>query len=138
GRFAVGEKGEVGLELRNPGSFAAVLELFDGIPVSAETEELPWRGRIPAGGRTRLDYGVRIMERGVASFDRVHGRRRSLLGFWQRRWREGEVEEVRVYPDYEPVLRFALLSMEARQEQMGIVRKSYAGSSRDFHQLREY
>ncbi len=138
GRFAVGERGEVRLEIRNPGRFAAEFELFDGIPATAEAPEMPWLGTIPAGGKARVDYGVRIMERGVAGFGRVHLRRRSLLGFWQRKSLAGGEEEVRVYPDYEPVLRFALLSMQARQDQMGIVRKSYAGSSRDFHQLREY
>ncbi|HEY1123247.1 MAG TPA: DUF58 domain-containing protein, partial [Haloferula sp.] len=61
-----------------------------------------------------------------------------LMGLWRMRHTAGVAEEVKVYPDYEPVLKFALLAMQARQEQMGIVRKSFAGSSRDFHQLREY
>lgn len=60
------------------------------------------------------------------------------MGLWRMRHTAGVAEEVKVYPDYEPVLKFALLAMQARQEQMGIVRKSLAGSSRDFHQLREY
>jgi len=74
----------------------------------------------------------------MAVFRPVALRFGSPLGFWQRKTEACGTEEVKVYPDYEPVVRFALLAMQARQDQMGIVRRSLAGSSRDFHQLREY
>jgi uncharacterized protein (DUF58 family) len=138
GRFAVGEAAEVRLEIVNPGRFAAVVEVFDGVPAGAEAEAMPWSGTIAAGGKARVDHAVRILERGVSAFDRVHVRRDSPLGLWRKKHLAGEAGEARVYPDYEPVLRFALLAMQARQDQMGIVRKAFAGSSRDFHQLREY
>ena len=138
GRFAVGEAAEVRLEISNPGRRAARVEVFDGIPPGAEAEAMPWTGMIPGGGKARVAHPVRLLERGLAEFGKVHLRRCSLLGLWWRSGLAGAAEEVRVYPDYEPVLRFALLAMQARQDQMGIVRKSHAGSSRDFHQLREY
>jgi uncharacterized protein (DUF58 family) len=138
GRFAVGEASDVRLDIRNPGRFPAVVEVFDGIPAGAQAELMPWSGSIATGAKARVTHPVRIIERGMASFGKVHVRRTSLLGLWRMRHPAGEAEQVRVYPDYEPVLKFALLAMQARQEQMGIVRKSFAGSSRDFHQLREY
>lgn len=138
GRFAVGEAGQVRLEIVNPGRLPAVVEVFDGIPAGAEAEQMPWIGNVPAGAKARVTHPVRILERGMAKFDRIHVRRDSLLGLWRKKQRAGIAEEAKVYPDYEPVLRFALLAMQARQDQMGIVRKSFAGSSRDFHQLREY
>lgn len=138
GRFALGEAGEVRLEISNPGSGTLAVEVFDGIPEGAEALAMPWRGRIAAGGRARVDHPVRLLERGTARFRPLHFRVLSPLGLWWRRAWSGAGEEVRVYPDYEPVVRFALLGMQARQEQMGIVRRSLAGSSRDFHQLREY
>ncbi len=138
GRFAVGEAGDVRLEIRNPGRIPATVEIFDGIPAGAEAETMPWKGTIAPARKARVTYGVRIIERGMATFGQVHVRRASGLGLWLRYYLTGEAEEVKVYPDYEPVLRFALLAMQQRQEQMGIVRRSLAGSSRDFHQLREY
>lgn len=138
GRFAVGESADVRLEIRNPAGPAADVEIFDGVPAGAEAPAMPWVGSIPSGGKARVTHDVRIIERGIATFGAVHVRRRSMLGLWLQRYLVGEAEEVKVYPDYEPVLRFALLTMQHRQEQMGIVRKSFAGSSRDFHQLREY
>jgi uncharacterized protein (DUF58 family) len=57
---------------------------------------------------------------------------------WSRRTKGGQEDLVKVYPNYQPVLRFALMAMAHRQEQTGIVRKNRAGLSRDFHQLRDY
>ena len=75
---------------------------------------MPWRGTIPPGGKARVVHPVRIVERGEARFGPVHLRRESMLGLWRRKYLSGEPEKVKVYPDYEPVLRFALLAMQAR------------------------
>jgi len=138
GRFAVGEGGEVRLDFVNHSGRTLDVEIYDGIPEGVESKIMPWKGRIPKGGKVRIDHEVRILERGPAMFRRIHVGVNSQFGFWRRRVLVGEREEVKVYPDYEPVVRFALLAMESRQDQMGIVRRSLAGSSRDFHQLREY
>ncbi|BCX49264.1 conserved hypothetical protein [Haloferula helveola] len=137
-RFALGEAGEVRIQLSNPGSSSIDVEVFDGIPEGAEAEAMPWRGRIRGREEAKIYHPVRLLERGVTSFREGHLRVRSILGLW---WRKKAIfgdESVKVFPDYEPVVKFALLAMQARQEQMGIVRRSVAGSSRDFHQLREY
>lgn len=137
-RFALGEPGEVELDLVHHGAGATTMMIYDGVPEGAQAEAMPWTGLVPRGERLRVTHPVRIMERGEATFRPVHTRMRSLLGLWWKAQTHGTEEAVKVYPDYEPVIRFALLATEARQEQMGIVRRSVAGSSRDFHQLREY
>ncbi|GAA5481073.1 DUF58 domain-containing protein [Haloferula sargassicola] len=138
GRFAVGEPSEVRLKLTNATRSTRTIEVFDGIPEGAEAPAMPWRGKLEPGEVARIDHPVRMLERGLAHFRPMHLRALSPLGLWWRRETTGALEEAKVYPDYEPVVRFALLAMQARQDQMGIVRKSLAGSSRDFHQLREY
>lgn len=137
-RFALGEAGEVKLEVHNSGARGLNLEIFDGIPEGAEADTMPWQGSVDGNGNTSVYHPVRFLERGVAKFRQGHMKISSLLGCWSRRAKYGDEEEVKVYPDYEPVVRFALLSMQARQDQMGIIRRSLAGTSRDFHQLREY
>lgn len=138
GRFAVGQDGEVRLDFTNHTKRRVTVEVFDGIPEGAEAEAMPWRGVVEGGRTAKIVHPVKIMERGLVAFRPMHLRARSLFGCWWRRVTVGGDEEARVFPDYEPVVRFALLATEARQDQMGIVRKSLAGSSRDFHQLREY
>lgn len=138
GRFALGEAGEVRLTLRNESARAARVELFDGIPQGAVAPTLPWSGEVPAGREVRVFHPVTLVERGEAVFGALHLRRFSPLGFWTRRTRHLAAEVVKVYPNYEPVIRFAMLAMQHRESPMGIIRRPRAGSSRDFHQLRDY
>ncbi|MES2660898.1 MAG: DUF58 domain-containing protein [Verrucomicrobiota bacterium] len=138
GRFAMGEAGEVRLILRNDSSRPAVVEIFDGIPQGAVAPTLPWSGEIPANREIRVFHPVTLSERGEALFGPVHVRRVSPLGLWTRKTLHLEDEKVKVYPNYERVVRFALLAMQHRESPMGIVRRPRAGTSRDFHQLRDY
>lgn len=138
GRFALGEPGEVRLTVRNDGRRSAKVEIFDGIPKGAEAHGMPWSGVIPPLREIRVYHPVKLMRRGELEFTAVHVRRFSPLGFWGRRTFHLGNETVKVYPNYEPVVRFALLAMQHRESPMGIVRRPRPGSSRDFHQLRDY
>lgn len=138
GRFALGEAGEVRLILRNDSDRAASVEVFDGIPQGALAPTLPWKGEVPANREIRVFHPVTLSERGEAVFSPVQVRRVSLLKFWTRKSSHLADETVKVYPNYEPVIRFALLAMQHRESPMGIIRRPRAGSSRDFHQLRDY
>ncbi|MCX6876436.1 MAG: DUF58 domain-containing protein [Verrucomicrobia bacterium] len=138
GRFAQGEVGEVLLILNNPGVKVARVEVFDGIPQGAEAPGLPWCGVVPARQELRVFHPVRLLQRGERVFGQVQVRRRSPWGWWQLSSRHLGDETVRVYPNYEPVVRFALLAMQHRDSPLGIVRRARAGTSRDFHQLRDY
>ena len=137
-RFAVGEPGQILLEVRNHGRRPMTIEIYDGIPEGSQTGAMPWRGTVAGGVAVKIEYPLVLMERGWAEFRPVFHRLRSPLGWWWWKGSSGGKEMAKVYPDYEPVVRFALLAMDARQEQMGIIRRSLGGQSRDFHQLREY
>ncbi|MEZ5305203.1 MAG: DUF58 domain-containing protein [Verrucomicrobiales bacterium] len=138
GRFALGVEGEVAVTLHNPGKYPMFIDLFDGIPDACETEGLPWTGKLPARGYTRVTYPAKMTSRGMMRFTPAHIRVPSPFGLWLRRFRCGEMSFVRAYPNYEPVIRFALLAMDHREEQMGILQRQRAGVSREFHQLRDY
>lgn len=138
GRFAIGIEQSVSIKLHNKGSMPMRVQCFDGLPKDAVSDEMPWAGKLPARGHTALKYPVTISERGMKEFEAAHLRVFSPLSLWTRRCRSGETQSTRVYPNYEPVLRYALLAMANRAEQMGIVKKNRTGMSREFHQLRDY
>jgi uncharacterized protein (DUF58 family) len=138
GRFALGVFPEVSLTHKNPGKPRASVEVFDGVPEASHCDQLPWKGRIAPSGFTTLVYPIKLMKRGSLSFTPAHILRNSPLGLWRRRSFAASLDEVKVYPNYEPVVRFALLAMEHRESQMGIIRKNIVGVSKEFHQLREY
>ena len=138
GRFAAGEPGEVRLILENTGSRPARIEVFDGIPQGSVADALPWRGEIPPRRVIRIFYQATLSVRGESVFGQVQVRQVSPLGFWLRKTSHLAGETVKVYPNYEPVVRYALLAMQHRESPLGIVRRPRPGSSRDFHQLRDY
>ena len=138
GKFAVGEKGEVKLVISHKSRRNIPLEVYDGIPQGADAPAMPWQGVIPSGKNAQVRYDVTIYERGIAEFTDVHIRVLGPLALWKRKRVVALPGEVKIYPNYAPVLRLALLATQHRQEQMGIVRRPRAGSSKDFHQLRDY
>lgn len=138
GRFAIGVEQLVPVTLRYTGKIPLKVCFYDGLPADAESSALPWSGKIPGKGHSRIEYPVTINERGMKEFERAYLRVLSPIRMWTRKCRSGESQSTRVYPNYEPVLKYALLAMANRAEQMGIVKKNRAGLSREFHQLRDY
>lgn len=138
GRMALGIPGEVKLRLINPSRKHLHLAVYDGLPPDAECDTFPWRGWVKAGSYLDVDYPVTLNQRGELTFGQTHLLLTSLLGLWSRRFLRCSEGSVKVYPNYQPVLSYALLAMSHRQEHTGIVRKNRAGLSRDFHQLRDY
>lgn len=138
GRLAVGIEGEVALRIVNPTKRQLHLAVFDGIPARSDCEAFPWKGWIKGKGYLNLNYPITLHERGEIGFGKTHLLMTSLLGLWSRKGFGGEESAVKVYPNYQPVLSYALLAMAHRQEHTGIIRKNRAGLSRDFHQLRDY
>jgi uncharacterized protein (DUF58 family) len=138
GRFASGVEQNVTIKLHHTGIGPLRVCCYDGLPEDAVAEEMPWSGIIPSGGYIQIEYPVTIKERGEKTFEPVFLRLFSPLRFWTRKCRSGESQTTRVYPNYEPVLRYALLAIENQTEQMGIVKKNRVGMSREFHQLRDY
>jgi len=137
-RFAVGIEATSKLTIRNPNRSAIFVQMFDGLPPEAESRDLPWSGKVPSRGFTTVEYRIRFGERGAHQVDPCHLLVTSPLGIWQRGFRSGETDRLRIYPNYAPVVGLALAGMENRDAQMGIVHKNRAGLSREFHQLREY
>jgi uncharacterized protein (DUF58 family) len=110
----------------------------DGLPMEAICEALPWSGPLPSRGFHKISYPLEFNERGDTLIEKSYIEYSTLLGMWSRQVRSDEEAETKVYPNYEPVLRYALLTMESSPEQMGIVMKNRIGMSKEFHQLRDY
>ncbi len=138
GRFALGVGSQVTLTVTHSAKRALDLELFDGIPTAAVAEGLPHRVEVPAGEFAAVTYEARFVRRGQHAFTPAHVLAGSLLGLWRNLHFVAGESQTRAYPNYEPVVRFALLAMANRVEQMGIVKRRRMGASLDFHQLRDY
>lgn len=137
-RMAVGELQEVELSLHHRHWHPVKVQLFDGLPETVESEDMPWIGMIPRHKVLRVIYKIKPLQRGPQRFSSAHLLQQSFLGFWMRSARCAEEQEVKVYPNYEPVIRFSLLAMNNRAAQMGILALNRPGVSKEFHQLRDF
>ncbi len=137
-RFALGVAQPVELTLTNHGFTRAHLRIFDGIPAEVESDEMPWKGSIPGRGHATVSYAVKPLQRGQLNFGEAHILRRSPFGLWNLATFAGSAETIKVYPNYQPVLRYSLLALANMEAQMGIKYRNRQGMSREFHQLRDY
>lgn len=138
GRFALGVPSQITLTISHDLRRPLTLEVFDGIPAAASAPGLPHTISVAPGQYAAVTYEAIFTERGQHTFTPVHALASSLLGLWKRLYLIGGPQQTRAYPNYEPVVRFALLAMANRVEQMGIIRRRRIGASLDFHQLRDY
>ena len=137
-RFASGVSSDVEVKISNHSAFTMKVMFHDGLPMEAICQALPWRGLLPSRGFHKITYPLELIERGDTVIEKSYLEYRTLLGMWSRQVRSGEDVETKVYPNYEPIVRYALLTMESSPEQMGIVMKNRIGMSKEFHQLRDY
>ena len=138
GRFALGVGSPVTLTVTHTTGRTLTLEVFDGLPTAVEAEGLPHRVSIPPGEFAAISYEARFVRRGLHAFTPAHVLVSSAFGLWRNLHFIAGESQTKAYPNYEPVVRFAMLAMANRVEQMGIIKRRRMGASLDFHQLRDY
>lgn len=114
------------------------LMVHDHAPRVLETEGLPRSLDLPAKGWLEVDYRVRPTVRGPAEFGLADLLIDGPLGLIRRRVRVGTTQEIKVYPDFKAVSKFALLALDNRLSQLGVHLRRRRGEGTEFFQLREY
>jgi uncharacterized protein (DUF58 family) len=113
-------------------------EVHDLYPGGWEMRDLPQRVRLTRDEALTLSYRLKPTARGDALFAGVQLRLRSPWRLWRQSRVLGMPQRVRVYPDFAPLARFALLSAEQASRLMGAHLKRRRGEGTDFNQMREY
>ncbi len=111
---------------------------FDGCPAQCDIEKLPIELNLSPGSFAITKYRFRPNVRGDLTFGRVSLRIKSPFGFWEVAREVGEATGVRSFPNFAEITRYALLAVDNRLSQMGVLRRRRRGEGLDFLQLREY
>lgn len=138
GSLPLGEWTEVRLRLASEARRELRLEIFDHYPTSAELDGLPVTLTIPARRGVEIDYRMRPRRRGVAPFGTVEVWRGSTLDLLRRRHRIGAGEQVRVLPNFRPILVQGLAGLEQRIAESGMHLQRRRGEGLEFQELRDY
>ena len=141
----VGVPVEVVLKISNRGSIGASLLIYDLHPASCLAEHMPFAIQLAAGAFVECRYHLTANERGDFRFSGTALQMVSPLGLWNFGLVLGESVDlgesaglVRVFPNYAAVTRYALLAVDHRLSQLGVLKRRRRGDGMDFHQLRDY
>jgi uncharacterized protein (DUF58 family) len=129
---------EVHLRLYNNGRRALRVAVHDQYPDGVEVRNESQTLRLPRNGWGEARYSLRPVRRGDLNFEQIAVRLYSALGLWQDQRRLPLKHAVRVYPNFAALTKFALLAIDNRLSQIGILQRRRRGEGLDFHQLREY
>lgn len=135
--LALGLEREIRLELE-AGARGVRLDVHDLHPGSWAAAGLPRRLALEPGTVAAFDYRLRPDARGSFAFAGVQLRLHSPLRLWRQLCLAGATQRVRVFPNFAPLTRFALVSAEQASRMMGAHIKRRRGEGTDFHQMREY
>ncbi|HFJ9748707.1 TPA: DUF58 domain-containing protein, partial [Stenotrophomonas maltophilia] len=134
--LALGVRREAALRLQADASMT--VQVFDLVPGGWPLESLPQRVRLKPGSASTLHYHLQPLQRGRFRFDGVHLRMRSPWRLWWQQRTLPPALDVRVYPNFVPLTRFALFSADQASRLVGAHVKRRRGEGTDFHQMREY
>ncbi len=134
--LALGVERETWLQLDSFGPQR--VDVFDLVPDGWAMQGLPRTLRLARASETRFSYRFTPGSRGAFRFDGVQLRLHSPLRLWRQSRIAGPPQAVRVYPNFAPLTRLALLSAEMASRLVGAHLKRRRGEGTDFHQMREY
>jgi uncharacterized protein (DUF58 family) len=138
-RLEVGSEAVVEIEVANPSSRPAVVDVVDEVPRDLTPSDPHFDGvALEPGGRQVLRYRISPRVRGDRSLGPVAALRRAPLGLLRRRVLAGEGESVRVYPDTRRFLVPEALSPKKVLASLGVKPARQRGEGTDFESLRDY
>lgn len=134
----VGVERAVVLRLRSSIGRPLAVQVHDLHPGDWPVFGLPRAAVLPPGRELDLTYRLTPGERGAFQFDGCALRLLSPLRLWRQQRRVAVPQLVRVYPNFAPLAKLALIGAERASRVVGAHLKRRRGEGTEFQQLREY
>jgi uncharacterized protein (DUF58 family) len=135
--WPLGVAREITLRLE-PGARPLRVDVHDLHPSGWRCEGLPRHVRLAGASSTSFAYELVPTARGEFAFDGVHLRLHAPWRLWTRLRTAGAAQRVRVYPNFAPLAKLALLGAEQASRLVGAHLRRRRGEGTDFHQMRDY
>jgi uncharacterized protein (DUF58 family) len=137
--ITVGLEHTVELKLRQASArYALDVEVHDLHPGHWRVFGLPRRLRLDPNKETQLRYQIWPTARGEFKFEGCMVQLRSGFGFFTHQRTVAVQSKVRVYPNFGPLAKLALVGTEQASRVVGAHLKRRRGEGTEFQQLREY
>ncbi len=136
--FALAKAQDVQITLDSQSRRSQRVEVWEDLSVHCHGEGLPYSFVLKPKSAHQHTYRVSFVRRGDTRLGPLHLRLTSPWGFWQRVARAGGDWNLRVHPDFAPVVRYSLLALQGQASASGVRKKRRRGEGLDFHQLRDF
>jgi uncharacterized protein (DUF58 family) len=137
-RLSNGGDNDVLVRVTSAYPFSSLVEVVDEAPIEFQLRDLAFRSTLPSGASVRHRYVIRPTRRGAYTFGSVIAYAHGPLGLAVRRFRGETGTEVKVYPAFLEMQRYAFLATNNRLEEVGIKRIRRMGHTMEFDQIRNY
>ena len=137
-RFSNGDENKVEMQVKNNMLFTVDMEIIDELPVQFQKRDWRLSQRFRAKEQKNILFNLRPVIRGEYHFGRIIIYVKSLLGLLKRRHNIEAAEVVPVYPSYQQMRKYELLSQTTIQTEQGNKRMRKIGHSMEFEQIKEY
>ena len=128
----------VSLHLHNEDQQKLKFHLLDAYPTHWQCQGMPHETELDVGMQLKLDYKLCPDRRGDAHFEACYVRVLGRFKMWERTFRIGPAQLVKVFPDFSRLMNNALMATDRRAPAAGNLRKRRRGEGTDFRQLRDY
>ncbi len=133
-----GDENRVTITIQSQYHFPIRVEVIDELPVQFQSRNLKWKLNITTDERKQFFYHVRPVERGEYAFGALHVYVSSPLSLFVRRFSFAIGQQVKVYPSYLQLRKFAFLAFDKRLQLQGLKRMRKLGHTNEFEQIKEY
>jgi uncharacterized protein (DUF58 family) len=137
-RFSNGDNNAIRIVLSNGYGFEIDCLIYDEIPFQFQERDLLLKANIQPAGKYTVDYTLRPVTRGTYVFGALNVYVTSPLRLIQRRYRFAEEKSVAVYPSYNQMRRYELLTVYDRLSEAGVKKVRRVGQTFEFDQIRDY
>ena len=129
---------KVSLEVGSSDIQSLTMRLHDHCGKNMDTRGQPSHFDLLPGGKATVCYEVYPRKRGHYIFTGADIIVNSPFRLWQKKWFFENSSEVRVFPNFREIARYAILATNHHLSMMGIKKLIRRGEGNEFHQLREY
>lgn len=129
---------KVSLEIGNADVQSLTMRLHDYCDNNMDTRGQPSHFALHPGGKATICYEVYPRKRGHYVFTGADIIINSPFRLWHKKWFFESSSEVRVFPNFREIARYAILATNHHLSMMGIKKLIRRGEGNEFHQLREY
>jgi uncharacterized protein (DUF58 family) len=133
-----GDENAITLTLIHHYPFQCTIEVIDEVPVQFQARDLSWKMSMDSGVSKRIEYKLRPVERGAYVFGNLYVYVESPLRLIRRRFAFDANTEVKVYPSYLQLKKFAFLAFDKRLQIPGQKRMRRLGHTTEFEHIKTY